>query len=115
MKFDILKWLIFFGISILLACGAYSICQEENSKLLLAFGLAVSLITMSALICIELPDYPRSQVNLRVAASVFVVVSMVLNVVYCFISFSIIGYLTPNGVLLLTALLTSRSIINSKQ
>jgi len=115
MKFDVFRFVIFFCLSALLSWVGYELGIENLQKLLLLVGLGAFMLVLSALISIKLPDYPKSQVNLRIMCYLIFCVLILMNFVFSFFRFSISAFIIPNGVLLLLTLLLSKTIIDSKQ
>ena len=115
MKFDFLKFLIFLGVSALVVWGIYELGEDNACKWQLAVGTGVSLISYSILLSLKLLENPRSQVNLRVVTYIFFFISLMLNFIFSFFSFSSFVYFIPNGILILVALFIAKGIIQSKQ
>jgi hypothetical protein len=58
---------------------------------------------------------PRTGVNLRVVASLFFVVGLVLQLVFCFGQFSQTSYVVVNGIVFLGFVLAGSSVASAPQ
>lgn len=114
MKFDVFKFIIFSCLSGLMAWAGYELGDDEGCKLMLAIGTGVSLLALSVLLCINLPEYPRSQANLHVLSYVCAIVSLIMNFAFSFFVFYVFVYVLLNAVLVLLTLVIARGIIRSK-
>ena len=114
MKINFVQTIIAIAVSLLIAYGLYSFHDSEN-KLLLSAGSFVFLATALVMTIGASFELPRTTTNIRVVSGIFFVISLIINLIFTFINFSVPSYVIINGILLLVFILIAYSINKAKQ
>lgn len=114
MKIDIVKTIIALGVSALITYGFYSFHESENSQLLL-IACFIELFLTSFLVLGLRFSLSRTTTNVRTVSSIFFIVFLLLNIGFSFFNFSKSLFIILNGLLVLTFILITYSIVKAKQ
>ena len=113
MKFDWIKYLLFITIAALLSWGGYTLCDGEAQKWPMAVVVFISLAVGAILLCIDFESHGKI-VNIKTLGILYLVISLIMNFIYCFCDFTTAGIAVPNGILLLVFLIIGYSITKAK-
>ncbi len=114
MKVDIIKSLIAFAISALLAYACYEICDFERVQLIVTAG---ALLTMGTPLLFALgvsAEQERSSVMLKALSWTVFMVELIANGTFVFFDFSIPVYVIVNSLILIIFTLIFNSIYRTK-
>jgi len=114
MKINFVQTIIAIAVSLLIAYGLYSFHDSEN-KILLSSGSFVFLSTTLVMSIGASFELPRTTTNVRVVSGIFFVITLISNLIFTFINFSVPSYIIINGILLLVFILIAYSINKAKQ
>lgn len=114
MKINIIKSVIAGLIAVLLTWGVCSMCLYD--ELTLTLGL-VTFITLTAggILAFGVDTDSRSMVSARIGAGIYFFIALAVNIVFCFIDFSIPVYVILSGVLLCIFLLVYLNIYRASK
>lgn len=114
MKVDIIKSLIAFAISALLAYACYEICDFERVQLIVTAG---ALLTMGTPLVFALgvsAEQERSSIVLKTLSWSVFCIEVLSNGIFVFLDFSVPVYVIVNGLILLIFVLIYNSIYRTK-
>jgi len=114
MKINFIPIVIAVFMAAFISYGFYSLHDGQNKVLL---GLSSFLFNSSILamtIAVSF-DSSRTTTNIRVLSSVFLLISLISNLIFSFTDFSIPSYVVTNGVLFLIFILFVYSINKADQ
>lgn len=114
MKIDLIKALIAFAISGLIAFGFYTFSSDLNRDLLTIGSLIFLSVTLIFSISIS-NNLPRTTTLIRITSIIFFIIALISNLLFLFIKFSQEVYIIVNGIMLLIYGLISYSIAKAKQ
>ena len=115
MKINVIPIIVSALISTLLSYSFYMLCEVEDNATVVAIGSWICLfLTMSGLIGVS-TEYARTNINLRVVSSLFFVIFLISSFVFALVQFTPPTYIIVNGIILLTWILITYGISNSKQ
>ncbi|MCF0186437.1 MAG: hypothetical protein HUJ98_08120 [Bacteroidaceae bacterium] len=114
MTFDYFKIAIIFCFGLLIAWGLAAICSTDDQQLILGITVAVAYLLAAIGFGIKVPEYPRTETNIRATILSVLVLTTIMDIVFAFCVFSPVAIIIPNGLLALTTMLIVRSILNSK-
>ena len=114
MKFNFVKTIVSFGISVLIAFWFYSFTGNQN-KVLIGAGSFISIL-ITLLFCIGINfSLPRTTTMVRTVSAIFFGVAIISNLIFTFYPFSIPIYIIINGILMLAYTLVAYSVYNAQQ
>lgn len=114
MKFNLLKFLVSIGVSVLIAYGFYSLYDGEG-KLLLGVG---SLLFLSSTLTLSLAasfKQARTTTMARTTSAFFFMLAFIINLLFALIGFSAELYVIANGIGYLFFIWLIYSISKAKQ
>ena len=98
-KVNIVLVIIAVAISALSAYGLYSFCGCKESGTVVAIGGFVMLFASLFGLLGFSYNKTRHLSLIRVVSSIFVLVSLISNIVFCFVGFAMPSYIVINGML----------------
>lgn len=114
MKLDVVKSLIAFAISALLAYACYVICDKEHVQWIITAGSFVTIGVPMILALGASSQCERSSIMLKVLSWVIILIEIISNVIFAFCDFSTPVYIIINGLILLTFVLIYNSVYRTK-
>jgi hypothetical protein len=114
MKLDVVKSLIAFAISALLAYACYAICDKEHAQWIITAGSFITIVVPMILALGVSSQYERSSIMLKVLSWIFILIEIISNGIFVFCDFSTPVYIIINGLILLTFALTYNSVYRTK-
>lgn len=116
MKPNSIYIIIACGISALLAFSCYSICDNEELRMLLAVGSFIIFLSFAIpSLGIKIEDFPRISSLLKVTSITFWGIGIITNLIFSFCNFNKSAFIIINGMLLLIFILTYTSLYKTKQ
>ena len=115
MKINFVTLLISLAIATLSAYGFYEWNSNETFQLLITFGAGFLIfITFSGIIALQSAGSRGSVGNIRAVSIIFLIISIISNVIFSFISLvAPTSYIIVNGIVLLCYILIGYSVIKS--
>jgi hypothetical protein len=114
MKINYVQTIIALLLSLLISYGFYSLQDFEN-RIYLALGSFVFFATTLVMTIGSRFESHRTTTNIRVVSGIFFTLSLISNLIFVLISFSITSYVIINGIFLLLFILSIYSIFSSRQ
>lgn len=114
MKINFVQTIIAIAVSLLIAYGLYCFHDSENKILLSTGSFVVLAVTLIITIGASF-ELPRTTTNIRVVSGIFFAITLISNLIFLFINFSVPSYIIINGILLLVFILIAYSINKAKQ
>ena len=105
-KFKLVPTILAVGISALAAYGYYSCCEGGESGIAIAIGGFLMLFASLFGLMGFSYDKAKHQSLIRVVSSIFMLVALISNILFCTIGFSMPAYIIVNGILTLIYILT---------
>ena len=114
MKVDIIRSIIAFAISALLAYACYEICNYERVQWIVAIGALFTLGTPLMLALGISSKQERSSVMLKTLSSSVFCIELLSNGIFVFFDFNVPLYVIINGLILVVFILIYNSIYRTK-
>lgn len=116
MKINYVYGVIAVGICALLSYAVYTISKSMDRDILTLCSFVALIIPLFCAMGLKVEEAERTNINLKVLATVFFVLTLICNMIFAFcISFSIPLYIILNGLLVLIFVLIYYSIYRAKQ
>lgn len=112
MKADIVKTVIAFVASALIAYGMYSWCVSDKAVLLCVVSFLEIFILLFSAIGLRI-EWMRSMVNVKIVSWAFFIALLAMNIVFSRTEFSTPVYVLSNGGSLLLFVLITYSLIKA--
>lgn len=104
MKINVVPTIVAVFFSALVAYGAYSCCISDKENMVAAGSGIMSLCMLVTSFGISL-ESKRRTANIKVVSIVFFMLSLIGNLIFALVYFSVPAYIITNGILLLVWLL----------
>lgn len=114
MKVNFIQTIIAIAVSLLIAYGFYSFHDSENKILLSAGSFLFMSFTLALSIGVNFKQ-SRTTTNIRAVSGIFFAITLISNLIFSLINFSVPSYVIINGILLLSFILIAYSINKAKQ
>lgn len=116
MKFNLINTLFALMLSLLLAYICYTLCDNEQLRLLVSIGsffpfIITSMIALGGVSS----EMARTNVMIRLFASVMMLVAIVMNIIFSLVDFNEPWFFILNGLLLFVLLLVTVGITRQQQ
>ena len=105
-KINVVPTILAVAIAALSTYGFYIYCDSEECKIVVAIGGFVMLFASLFGIMGFTYEKTKNQSLVRVVSSLFLVVSLISNIVFCSVTFAVPAYIITNGMLTLAYVLT---------
>jgi phosphatidylserine synthase len=116
MKVNYVYGVIAVGICALLSYAVYTISKSMDRNVLTLCSFVAMIIPLFCAMGLKVEETERTNINLKVLATVFFVLTLICNMIFAFcISFSMPLYIILNGLLVLIFVLIYYSIYRVKQ
>lgn len=114
MKLDIVKTIIAFAMSLLIAYGMYAFDASEHGWLLPSVSFVVMLLFLVSALGLKI-EWMRSMVNVKIVSWLFVIIGLVVNIIFSRSNFDIPAFIISNGCISLLFLLLAYSLIKANK
>jgi hypothetical protein len=113
MKINPVMLLISLAIAALIAFGFYNGNKGETYVLLITIGSGLlGFITLAGILAVNF-DVKGGTGNFRIVSVLFFVITLISNLIFNFLNFSLTPYVMVNGILLLLYILIEYGIIRA--
>ncbi len=114
MKLNLVPMIIVLAISSLISYGFYNFQSNSNKEIVSISSFLLLALTLVFTTSIKF-DLPRTATNIKTTSVLFFVISIICNLIFSLISFSIPIYIIVNGIILMVYILILYSINREKQ
>lgn len=105
-KINVIPTILAVAIAALSSYGFYVCCDSEECKTVVAIGGFVMLFASLFGMMGFTYEKTKNQSLVRVVSSLFLLVALISNIVFCSVSFAMPAYIIINGMLTLAYVLT---------
>jgi hypothetical protein len=113
MQINPVMLIVSLAVSVLIAFGFYTANEGEKYLWLITIGSgALSLITLSGILAISF-DVRGGTGNYKIVSSLFFVITLLSNIIFSFLNFTLPLYIIVNGILFLLYIVIEYGIIKT--